>query len=150
MTPLTRDDDDTVDGSEDVEAPALCEWPFPSALGSVGESAYVVGGGAVGASYESKVMCVWAGDNGAPSGPANRTFFLSPDGDLVSGSRGGADGKGGEGRIRSNRFSRPSSSATPGVATVLHAPLAKLSVRPGVRRLSCEEVSMPGRFVRGF
>jgi hypothetical protein len=69
--------------------------------------------------------------------------LLPPSGEVTSpGSSGGAEG------IllasKSNRFPS-SSSAKPGVATVLHA---KLSFRFGVPRLSRAEVSSPGRLVR--
>lgn len=108
------------------------------------------GGGASGESYESTVMCVWAGLRGAPSGPVNRTFFFSPPfpppplpGGHPLPSESPPGGTVGRAKCRSIS----SSSVNPGVATVDQAPLAVLPFRP--RGRSSPEVSRPGRFGRG-
>lgn len=98
----------------------------PVGLSLVGEGANVDGGGAVGASYESTETIVCAGDNGAPSGPINRTFFFSPSFPLpvpINVADRSEDSVEGAMSGRLKRFSPSSESANPGVATVDHAPL---------------------------
>jgi len=105
-----------------------------------GESETVEGGGASGASYESTVICVVAGLRGAPSGPMNLTFFLSPsEGDVGPVGVMGRAVDAVEGSLKSKCLSPSPISGNPGVATVDQAPLSDFW---GVR---VEVVSILGR-----
>lgn len=100
----------------------------------------VEGGGASGASYESTVICVVAGLRGAPSGPMNLTFFLSPsEGDVRPVGVMGRAVDAVEGPLKSKCLSPSPISGNPGVATVDQAPLSDFW---GVR---VEVVSILGR-----
>lgn len=81
-----------------------------------------MGGGGGGASYDETVLYVEAGERGAPSGPVNLTFLLSPEGDLSSRGVPNAFDGGTSVLLRSKWIWEFSSSGKPGVATVLQAP----------------------------